>query len=162
MNSACPRRVSLIIAGALPPIPSPTICVVSGSVPVASGSFPPRQASSLASRLAHSHRPNRVHSSHPPGQPVLRTGRSRSVALHSALLRRSYGSIPHGSSPHRSGLAPPYASAFSGALARRFIAGERQKAPSSEGTAEHFRPADLSRPFGGCYELRRKLLKYRK
>jgi hypothetical protein len=54
----------------------------------------------------------------PPGPPVLRTGRSRSVALHPALLRRSYGSIPHGSSPHRSGLPPLYPLALSGALAR--------------------------------------------
>jgi hypothetical protein len=54
----------------------------------------------------------------PPGPPVLRTGRSRSVALHPASLRRSYGSIPHGSSPHRSGLPPLYPLALSGALAR--------------------------------------------
>jgi hypothetical protein len=119
MNTACPRRVSLIIAGGLPAIPSPTICVWSGVRPDASGSFPPRQASSLASRLAHSRRPNRVHGGCPPGQPVLRTGRSRSVALHPASLRRSYGSIPHDSSPHRSGLPPLHLPAFSGALAGR-------------------------------------------
>ena len=112
------RRVSLIIAGGLPAIPSPTICVLTGDRPVASGSFPPRQASSFASRLAHSRRPNRVHGGSPSGPPVLRTGRSRSVALHPALLRRSYGSIPHDSSPHRSGLPPLHLPAFSGALAR--------------------------------------------
>jgi hypothetical protein len=111
-------RVSLIIAGGLPTIPSPTICVLSGDRPDASGSFPPRQASSFPSRLTHSRRPNRVHGGGPPGPPVLRTGRSRSVALHPALLRRSYGSIPHDSSPHRSGLSPLYPSAFSGALGR--------------------------------------------
>ena len=55
----------------------------------------------------------------PHGRPVLRTGRSRSVALHPGLLRRSYGSIPHGSSPHRSGLPPPDSPALSGARARR-------------------------------------------
>jgi hypothetical protein len=90
-------RVSLIISGRLPAIPSPTICVLSGTVPDVGGSFPPRQASSFPSRLAHSRRPNRVHGGCPFGQPVLRTGRSRSVALHPALLRRSHGSIPHGS-----------------------------------------------------------------
>ena len=124
MNSACPRRVSLIIAGALPTIPSPTICVLTGTVPAADGFFfPSPQASSLAGRLAHARRPNRVHGGHPPGQPVLRTGRSRSVALHPASRRRSYGSIPHGSSPRRSGLPPLHAPTFSGALARRFMAG---------------------------------------
>ena len=81
------------------------------------GLSPALQASSLASRLAHPRRPNRVHGDSPHGKPVLRTGRSRSVALHPALLRRSYGSIPHDSSPHRGGLSPPYPLALSGALA---------------------------------------------
>ena len=84
-------------------------------------SFLSPQASSFASRLAHSRRPNRVHGGCLPGQPVLRTGRSRSVALHVALLGRSYGSIPHGSSPHRSGLPPLCLLAFSGALAPTFL-----------------------------------------
>ena len=44
---------------------------------------------------------------------VLRTGRSHSVALHPALLRCSYGSIPH-----RSGLSPLYPTALSGARPR--------------------------------------------
>jgi hypothetical protein len=109
-------RGSLIIAGRLPAIPSPTIGVWSGDRPAASGFCPPRQASSFDSRLAHARRPNRVHGDRPPGQPVLRTGRSRSVALHVALLGRSYGSIPHDSSPHRSGLSPLHLPAFSGAL----------------------------------------------
>ena len=82
----------------------------------ARGLSPALQASSLASRLAHPRRPNRVHGDSPHGKPVLRTGRSRSVALHPALLRRSYGSIPHDSSPHRGGLSPPYPLAISGAL----------------------------------------------
>jgi hypothetical protein len=51
---------------------------------------------------------------------MLRTGRSRSVALHPALLRRSYGSIPHDSSPHRSGLLPLCPLSLSGALAPVF------------------------------------------
>ena len=37
MNAACPRRVSLITALGLPTIPSPTICVLSGTVPAATG-----------------------------------------------------------------------------------------------------------------------------
>jgi hypothetical protein len=32
---------------------------------------------------------------------MLRSGHSRSVVLHVGSRRRSYGSIPHGSSPHR-------------------------------------------------------------
>ena len=150
-------RVSLIIAGVFPAIPSPTICALAGVRPAASGSGPPRQASSFpssllkyspgegtgptqpmisleimqaacphavvcgvfqqpASRLAHSRRPNRVHGDGPRGPSVLRTGRSRSVAPHPALLRRNYGSIPHDSSPHRSGLPPLHTLAFSGTL----------------------------------------------
>jgi hypothetical protein len=79
---------------------------------------PALQASSFARRLAHPRRPNRVHGDSPLGPSVLRTGRSRSVALHPALLRRSYGSIPHGSAPHRGGLAPPNPNAIPGARAR--------------------------------------------
>src|SRR5271163_1127751 len=37
MNSACPRRVSLIIAVELPAIPTPTICVLARTVPAATG-----------------------------------------------------------------------------------------------------------------------------
>ena len=115
MNAACPRRVSLIIAGGLPTIPAPTIGATTGDRPAASGSFPPRQASSVLRRLARTRRPNRVHGSGPSGPPALRTGRSRSGALHPVLPRRSSGSIPHGSSPHRSGLPPLRLPAFSGA-----------------------------------------------
>ena len=122
MNTAYPRRVSLISALGLPTILSPTIGATSGDRPAArrfgSRLSPALQASSFARRLAHPHRPNRVHRGCPLGQPVLRTGRSRSVALHPALLRCSYGSIPHSSSPHRSGLSPLYPTALSGARAR--------------------------------------------
>jgi len=52
------------------------------------------------------------------GSSMFRTGRSRSAALHPASRRRSYGSIPHGSLPHRSGLLPLYPLALSGARAR--------------------------------------------
>ena len=83
----------------------------------ASGLAPALQASSFPSRLAQPRRPNRVHGGLPRGKPVLRTGRSRSGALHPASRRRSSGSIPHGSSPHRGGLPPPHPLAFSGALA---------------------------------------------
>ena len=40
MNAACPRRVSLIIAGGLPAIPSPTIGATTGDRPAASGFAP--------------------------------------------------------------------------------------------------------------------------
>jgi hypothetical protein len=56
-------------------------------------------------------------STHPHGRSALRTGRSRSVAPHPASLQRSYGSIPHGSSPQGNGLSPFYPYALSGALA---------------------------------------------
>ena len=61
MNAVLSRRVSLIAAHGLPSIPSPTIGGATGDLPIASGSVPPRQASSFPSRLAHVHRPNRVH-----------------------------------------------------------------------------------------------------
>jgi hypothetical protein len=124
MNTAWPRRVSLIISGRLPTIPSPTIGVSSGVSPGCptirlNRLSPALQASSFTRRLAHPRRPNRVHRDDPPGPPMLRTGRSRSVAPHPALLRRSYGSIPHDSSPHGSGLPPLYLPAFSGARVRQ-------------------------------------------
>jgi hypothetical protein len=40
MNAACSRRVSLIIAGGLPAIPSPTISATTGDHPAASGFMP--------------------------------------------------------------------------------------------------------------------------
>ncbi len=48
---------SLVIANRSP-IPSPTICGLTGDRPTASGAVPPRQASSASSRLARTHRPN--------------------------------------------------------------------------------------------------------
>ena len=84
----------------------------------ARGFPPPRQASLGARRLAHLHRPNRVHFVCHGRQTTLRTGRSRSVALHLVFPRRSYGSIPHSSSPHRSGLSPLRSNTISGARAR--------------------------------------------
>ena len=71
----------------------------------ARGFCPPRQASPLLRRLAHQRRPNRVHVARPSRRSLLRTGRSRSVALHAVLPRRSYGSIPHDSSSHGSELS---------------------------------------------------------
>jgi hypothetical protein len=135
MNTAWPRRVSLIISGRLPTIPSPTIGVSSGVSPGCptirlNRLSPALQASSFTRRLAHPRRPNRVHRDDPPGPPMLRTGRSRSVAPHPALLRRSYGSIPHDSSPHGSGLPPLYLPAFSGARVRPSRA---QKCPNGGG-----------------------------
>jgi hypothetical protein len=72
---------------------------------IARGVYPPRQASPLLRRLAHRRRPNQVHIARHSRRPLLRTGRSRSVALHAALPRRSYGSIPHDSSSHGSELS---------------------------------------------------------
>lgn len=72
----------------------------------------------FTSQTRPSRRPNQLHGGCPFGQPVSRTACSRSVALHVALLGRSYGSIPHDSSPHRSGLSPLRLRAFSGAQSR--------------------------------------------
>ena len=72
---------------------------------IARGFCPPRQASPLLRRLAHRRRPNRVHVARHCRRSLLRTGRSRSVALHLVLPRRSYGSIPHDFSSHGSELS---------------------------------------------------------
>src|SRR5260370_42098533 len=119
MNSACPRRVSLITAKGT------AVHSVSNHRRNDRGSpgcqrfysRPDRLRLSLADSPIHTDRIEFTATSH-PGTPVLRTGRSRCVALHPGLLRRSYASIPHGSSPHRGGLSPPYPLALSGARAR--------------------------------------------
>ena len=94
--------------------------------------YSPRQASPFLRRLAHYRRPNRVHVVLLK-RTLLRTGLSRPVALHPVLPRRSYGSIPHDSSPHRSGLAPLQPNTISGArraalLRRRKHLAEQQLA----------------------------------
>jgi len=114
------------------------------------------------SKTRHPHRPKRVHRDRPPGRAMLRTGRSRSVALHPASWRRSYGSIPHGPSPHRSRLSRLYPLAFSGTRARRPVAalqGLRRSrnvandprthataSPSPRCRGEHARPRNRSCP----------------
>jgi hypothetical protein len=126
MNSVYPKPISLITLFGLPAILSPTICGLSegrgGFVPCRSssarGSYPPRQASPFLRRLAQYRRPNRVYFAR-TRRTVLRTGCSRSVALHLVFPRRSYGSIPHDSSPHRSGLAPLLPNNISGARRAR-------------------------------------------
>src|SRR5260370_1531746 len=119
MNSACPRRVSLITAKGT------AVHSVSNHRRNDRGSpgcqrfysRPDRLRLSLADSPIHTDRIEFTATSH-PGTPVLRTGRSRCVALHPGLLRRSYASIPHGASPRRGGLSPPYPLALSGARAR--------------------------------------------
>ncbi len=118
----------------LPTILSPTIGVTTGDRPAARRFAPYRPLCRL--RLSLEDSP--IHTDRieftaavPCGQPVLRTGRSRSVALHPALLRRSYGSIPHDSSPHRSGLPPLYPTALSGARVRPSRAQQRRCADFS-------------------------------
>ena len=104
MNTAGPRRVSLITALNCPTILSPTLARRAGITRLPTDLTPPRQASPLARRLAHPRRPNRVHRGFPCGKPLLRTGRSRSFALYLVLPRRSYGSIPHDALTHGSRL----------------------------------------------------------
>jgi len=76
-----------------------------GRSAIARGFCPPRQASPFLRRLAHRRRPNRVHVARHDRRSLLRTGRSRSVAPHLVLPRRSYGSIPLDSSSHGSELS---------------------------------------------------------
>ena len=54
---------------------------------------------------------------------MLRTGLSRSVAPHPVFPRRSYSSIQHASSAHRSGLPPLQPSTIAGALERLALRG---------------------------------------
>jgi len=112
-----------MIAGGLPAIPSPTIGATTGDSPgcpafrLAASRPRYRLGQSLEGSPVHADRIEFTAAAR-QGPPVLRTGRSRSGALHPASRRRSSGSIPHGSSPHGSGLAPLRLPAFSGARAR--------------------------------------------
>src|SRR6266702_4736755 len=115
-----PPPVSLIISLGLPAIPSPTINArpaSSGCSAIRLGGLSPcrRLRPSLEGSPRRADRIEFTVSSCQGGR-LLRTGRSRSIALHLALPRRSYGSIPHGSPPRGSGLPPLQPSAFSGAL----------------------------------------------
>src|SRR6266487_1711860 len=112
-----PPPVSLIIS---PAIPSPTINArpaSCGCSAIRLGGLSPcrRLRRSLEGSPRRADRIEFTVSSCQGGR-LLRTGRSRSIALHLALPRRSYGSIPHGSPPRGSGLPPLQPSAFSGAL----------------------------------------------
>jgi len=122
MNTACPRRVSLITSLDRPTILSPTIGATTGDRPAVRRFGSPPIARSTGFATHSKARPSTPTESSSPRlprrKPALRTGRSRSVALHLGLLRRSYGSIPHDSSPQGSGLAPLWPSALSGARVR--------------------------------------------
>jgi len=126
-----PPPVSLIISLGLPAIPSPTINArpaSRGCSAIRLGSLSPcrRLRPSLEGSPRRADRIEFTVSSDQGGR-LLRTGRSRSIALHLALPRRSYGSIPHGAPPRASGLPPLQPSAFSGALgmARRAVRAAR-------------------------------------
>src|SRR6266581_4455359 len=115
-----PPPVSLIISLGLPAIPSPTINArpaSCGCSAIRLGGLSPcrRLRRSLEGSPRRADRIEFTVSSCQGGR-LLRTGRSRSIALHLALPRRSYGSIPYGSSPRGSGLPPLQPTAFSGAL----------------------------------------------
>ena len=117
-----PPPVSLIISLGLPAIPSPTINArpaSRGCSAIRLGSLSPcrRLRRSLEGSPRRADRIEFTVSSDQGGR-WLRTGRSRSIALHLALPRRSYGSIPYGAPPRGSGLPPLQPSAFSGALGR--------------------------------------------
>ena len=64
------------------------------------------------------------------GKPVLRTDRSRRIAPHPVLPRRSYALIPHDSSPQGSGLSPLCSVSLQVALAHASLrAGEAASLP---------------------------------
>ena len=122
-HRSVPPPVSLIPVRGLPAILSPAICGRTGVVPVARrfglGILSP--ADRLRLSLADSPlTADRIEFTLSPGQGrrLLRTGRSPSVALHPGLPRRSYGRLPHGSSPQGSGLSPLRLRTISGARAR--------------------------------------------
>lgn len=94
-------------------IPSPTIAVMSGNAPAANAFA--RRSGFAFPQLA---RPSSTTES---SSLSLRTGSSLPVALHLALLRRSYGSIPHDSSSQRCGLSPHRLIAISGALGHNLL-----------------------------------------
>jgi len=122
MNTAWPRRVSLITSLDRPTILSPTIGATTGDRPAVRRFSSPPIARFTGFALRSKTRPSTPTESSSPRlphrKPALRTGRSRSVALHPALRRRSYGSIPRDASPHGSGLAPLWPNALSGARPR--------------------------------------------
>ena len=122
-HRSVPPSVSLIPVHGLPSIPSPTIRGMTGGCPVVRR-FGLRVLS-LADRLRlsladSSITADRIEFTLPPGQgkPLLRTGRSSSVALHPVLPRRSYGRLPHDASSQGSGLSPLQPCTLSGARAR--------------------------------------------
>ncbi len=119
-HRSVPSSVSLIAVRGLLAILSPTIRGMTGVVPVARrfglGVLSP--ADRLRLSLADSPiAADRIEFTLPPGQgkPLLRTGRSPSVALHPGLPRRSYGRLPHDSSSQGSGLSPLRPRTISGA-----------------------------------------------
>ena len=110
------EQVSLIHVSDLPIPPSPT---TPQALDVDFARYP-------SSRRVSCLRRSRLHH-FPAGSPtltgriefvILRMDRSPPAAPHPALLRRSYASIPHGSSPQGNGLSPLWPSPFSGARAR--------------------------------------------
>ena len=134
MNTVLSRRVSLIPARRLPTILSPTIGGATGGSPgcpaIRLRAYRPRYRLRLFPADSPAFTDRIEFTLSRCVGTLLRTGRSRSVALHPASRRRSYGSIPHDSSPQGNGLAPFGLRAFSGALERLAL---RAVAPRAAG-----------------------------
>jgi hypothetical protein len=145
MNTACPRRVSLITALDPLTILSPTIGATTGDRPAVRRFGSPPIARSTGFALRSKARPSTPTESSsrrlPTGEPALRTGHFRSVALHLVLPRRSYGSMPHDFSPQGSGLSPLWPSTLSGARARPSWP-QRVLGPGGLGKRQRLRPCE--------------------
>ena len=91
------------------------------------------------------------------GKPVLRTDRSRRIAPHPVLPRRSYALIPHDSSPQGSGLSPLCSVSLQVALAHASLrAGEAASLPPMHRIRERSRdvnPLGCRRSWNACPEL---------
>jgi len=72
------------------------------------------------------------------GKPVLRTDRSRRIAPHPVLPRRSYALIPHDSSPQGSGLSPLCSVSLQVALAPASLRARSRSPSTSSGQASSF------------------------
>ena len=82
------------------------------------------------------------------GKPVLRTDRSRRIAPHPVLPRRSYALIPHDSSPQGSGLSPLCSVSLQVALAHASLRAGHEALRQAQGRllrqAQDKLPASLS------------------
>jgi len=161
-----PQPISLLSALGFLTVLSPTICVC----PKAAGISPVRSLDAREFCSPDRLRPCSVGSPNtadrieftlsPSSETLLRTGHSLPVAPHPVLPRRSYSSIQHASSAHRSGLPPLQPSAITGAQSTSPLGTDGISNPSRHHKpaphALHFRPssseiASHARVKPGCW-----------